>query len=386
MRIIRVSNAMLIDTNRLACRGQAMIEISRYILATMVAQTHLWPLGAAWTGNIAVFAFYTLSGYLMTRILNERYGFSARGTVAFLLNRVLRLWPAYLAILGLTLIALSFLPLSSFFSLIRMPTTLADIVTNLAILGQVTFDFRQWLPLAKPVVTSWSLSIELFSYVLLALYFARTPARLWAFVTVGAVAMAISTWYCAVGPNPAAYGPYCSQNRYGVLQAGFIPFAMGGLFYFHRDALRVWIKTNWLALIVLLIAGHAAMFLGNALTATIGPYLGIGVMFCLLAVWKEETASRTQDFFGRASYHLFIGHMPIAAILVTGLGLKAGSIFVFFATTAAALALSAGLVPMEHTINLVRQRISSSAPQGETHGHADPQARIGLPGIRRVER
>ena len=213
-----------------------MIEISRYILATMVAQTHLWPLGAAWTGNIAVFAFYTLSGYLMTRVLNERYGFSARGTVAFLLNRVLRLWPAYLAMLGLTLIALSFLPLSSFFSLIRMPTTLADIVTNLAILGQVTFDFRQWLPLAKPVVTSWSLSIELFSYVLLALYFARTPTRLWAFVAVGAVAMAISTWYCAVGPEPAAYGPYCSQNRYGVLQAGFIPFAMGGLFYFHRDA------------------------------------------------------------------------------------------------------------------------------------------------------
>jgi len=142
-----------------------MIEISRYILAAMVAQTHLWPLGVAWTASIAVFAFYTLSGYLMTRVLNERYGFTTRGTAAFLLNRVLRLWPAYLALLGLTLIALLFLPLSNFFFLIRMPTTLADIVTNLAILGQVTFDFRQWLPLAKPVVTSWSLSIELFSCV-----------------------------------------------------------------------------------------------------------------------------------------------------------------------------------------------------------------------------
>jgi peptidoglycan/LPS O-acetylase OafA/YrhL len=150
------------------------------------------------------------------------------------------------------------------------------------------------LPLAKPVVTSWSLSIALFSYVLLALYFARTRARLWAFAALGAVTMAISTWYCVAGPEPVAYGPYCSQNRYGVLQAGFIPFAMGGLFYFHRCALRIWIKTNWLALIVLLIAGHAAMFLGNAPTATIGPYLGIGVMLCLLAVWKEETASRTQ--------------------------------------------------------------------------------------------
>jgi peptidoglycan/LPS O-acetylase OafA/YrhL len=73
-----------------------MIEISRYILATMVAQTHLWPLRAVWTGNIAVFAFYTLSGYLMTRILNERYD-SVHEAQWRLLNRVLRLWPAYLA-------------------------------------------------------------------------------------------------------------------------------------------------------------------------------------------------------------------------------------------------------------------------------------------------
>jgi peptidoglycan/LPS O-acetylase OafA/YrhL len=278
-----------------------MIEISRYILATMVAQTHLWPLGAAWTGNIAVFAFYTLSGYLMTRVLNERYGFTPRGTVAFLLNRVLRLWPAYLAILGLTLIALLFLPLSNFFFLIRMPTTLADIVTNLAILGQVTFDFKQWLPLAKPVVTSWSLSIELFSYLLLALYFARSSIRLWAFAMIGAVAMGFSTWHCAVSAEPAAYGPYCSQNRYGVLQAGFLPFAMGRLFYFHRDTLSVWIKANWRVLIVLLIGAHAAMFLGDALSATIGPYLGIGVIICLLSVWPEGIASGAQDFFGRAS-------------------------------------------------------------------------------------
>src|SRR5690349_16222866 len=127
-----------------------MIEVSRYVLATIVAQAHLWPFAAIGTGNSAVFAFYTLSGYLMTRVLNERYGFSARGAVAFLLNRVLRLWPAYLVILGLTLIALLFLPLSNFVSLIRMPSTLADVVTNLAILGQVTFDFSQWLPLAKP--------------------------------------------------------------------------------------------------------------------------------------------------------------------------------------------------------------------------------------------
>jgi hypothetical protein len=72
--------------------------------------------------------------------------------------------------------------------------------------------------------------------------------------------MGISTWHCAVSAEPAVYGPYCSQNRYGVLRAGFIPFAMGGLFYFHRDTLSAWIKANWRVVIAVLIGAHAAMF------------------------------------------------------------------------------------------------------------------------------
>jgi peptidoglycan/LPS O-acetylase OafA/YrhL len=285
---------------------------------------------------------------------------------AFLLNRVLRLWPAYFAILALTLIALWFLPLQHFYPLIRFPTTPAEIIGNIAVLGQVTFDFVQWLPLAKPLVTSWSLSIEVFCYLLLAVYFARTPARLWAFAAMGAVAMGFSTWHCAVSADPSLYGPYCYQNRYGVLQAGFIPFAMGGLFYFHGRSMRGWINANWRVLIVLLVAGHAATFLGNAISATVGPYLGIGVMLCLLSIWNGQSGNNTQDFFGRASYHLFIGHMPIAAVLVTGLDLRQGSVFVFLGAVIVALALSLGLVPLERNINVMRQRIAKMRkPYGE---------------------
>jgi hypothetical protein len=76
--------------------------------------------------------------------------------------------------------------------------------------------------------------------------------------------------------------------------------------------------------------------------------------------------------------------MPIAAVLVTGLGLKAESIFVFLATAVVALALSTGLVPIERTINLVRQRISSSVPKDEIYGRADPQGHIGQPSTPQV--
>jgi peptidoglycan/LPS O-acetylase OafA/YrhL len=335
-----------------------MIELTRYILAAIVAQTHLWPLGSSWPASIAVFAFYTLSGYLMTRVLNERYGFSTRGMAAFLLNRVLRLWPAYFTILALTLVALQFLPLQNFFPLIRVPVTPVEIVGNVVVLGQVTFDFLQWSTLAKPAVTSWSLSIEVFCYVLLAMYFARTSKRLWAFAAIGAIAMGFSTWYCAVSPDPSRYGPYCFQNRYGVLQAGFIPFAMGGLFYFHDRSLSCRINANRCTLIVLLMAAHAVMLLGDVVSRTVAPYLGIGAMFVLLSIWDGKPGNNMQDFFGRASYHLFIGHMPIAAVLVTGLKLTQESLVVFLSATVVSLALSAGLVPIERYINITRLRIA----------------------------
>ncbi len=366
-----------------------MIEIARFILAAIVAQTHLWSLGMEWAGEISVFAFYTLSGYLMTRVLNERYGFTVRGTGAFLLNRVLRLWPAYLAIMALALIALRFLPLDNFFRLIRVPISPVEIVTNLTILGQVGFDYVQWLPLAKPLVTSWSLSIEIVSYLLLALFFAKSPARLWVFAGFGVIAMAMSTAWCAISPDPGAYGPYCFQNRYGVVQAGFVPFAFGGLYYFHRDAIADWIeKHRGLSVcllggtLVTILATEPAMaaigpmigipalatFSSARLTATVAPFIGIPLTWMLLSSAQDARATRAQDFFGRASYHLFIAHMPIAAVLATGLHIPTRSIVIYLATLAVALGFSVVLVPMERRINRVRQKVTLMAPPSSSPG------------------
>jgi peptidoglycan/LPS O-acetylase OafA/YrhL len=338
-----------------------MIEISRYVLAAMVAQTHLWPQGAGWTGQICVFAFYTLSGYLMTRVLNERYGCAIRGTAAFALNRVLRLWPAYLATMTLVLVALQFWPLQNFFCLIRTPASAADIITNATVIGQVGFDFVQWLPLAKPLVTSWSLSIEICCYLLLAVYFARSPARLWGFAGVGVVAMVLSTGWCATSANPAAYGPYCFQNRYGVIQAGFVPFALGGLYYFYRGAIAAWLTQHRLALIIAFLGALVAMFGSEVFRTTLGPFIGIPVMWTLLSLSQARSPTNLADFFGRASYHLFIAHMPLAAVLFSGLHFPPSTLLIYVATVLAALGLSGLLVPMERRINDVRRQIASAA-------------------------
>jgi peptidoglycan/LPS O-acetylase OafA/YrhL len=338
-----------------------MIEISRYVLAAIVAQTHLWPRGSDGLGQISVFAFYTLSGYLMTRVLNERYGFTIRGRAAFALNRVLRLWPAYLVIMTLALVALQFWPLQNFFFLIRTPTSTADIITNTTVIGQVTFDFVQWLSLAKPLVTSWSLSIEICCYLLLAVYFARSPARLWAFAGLGVVAMALSTGWCARSANPETYGPYCFQNRYGVIQAGFVPFALGGLYYFHRGAIAAWLAQHRLASIISFLAALAVMFGSELFRTTLGPFIGIPVVWTLLSLAQDRSPTNFADFFGRASYHLFIAHMPVAAVLFSAVHLPANTLLIYVATVLAALGLSGVLVPMERRINDVRRQIATTA-------------------------
>lgn len=348
-----------------------MIEISRYILAVAVAQTHLWPQGAEWTGQISVFAFYTLSGYLITRVLNTRYGFSWIGTSRFITNRILRLWPAYAAITILVLVALQVFSLANFYPFIRTPRSAVEIATAVTIVGQTTFDFLQRAPWAEPLATSWSLSIEVSCYLLLALYFAESPGRLFALLLLGLVGIAISTAQCASGGQVAAYGPYCFQARYGDVQAGFVPFACGGFYYFQQKAFVFWIGRYRTISIVALAAAGAAMFTGPALSATIGPYLGIPLTWMLLATATDARPIMLQDFFGRASYHLFIAHMPTAAVLATGLHLTPAGITIFVASLAVAFCLSAVLVPIERRINTMRQRVSSTTVGWHGQGRRD---------------
>lgn len=338
-----------------------MIEIVRYALALIVASTHLWPLGITWSGWQSVFAFYTLSGYLMTRVLHERYGFNASGTAAFLANRVLRLWPAYLIVVAATGLALQFYPLDTFFFSLTAPRSILEKVTTLTILGQVTFDFKYVIPLSRLAATSWSLSIEVTCYCLLAFYFAKSARRLTALAVLGVVGILLSTGYCWAEPSPY-YGPYCFQNRYSVLQAGFIPFAAGGLAYFYRPAMRRLLSSYWKWGVAILLGSEVLVIFSTFVSVTLGPFLGVFAILALLA-WHgaDGRPSATVDFIGRASYHLFIAHMSIAAILVVAFAQTVNTFRVFALSLGIALALSGLLVPLEWWLNRLRDRIARRA-------------------------
>jgi len=68
----------------------------RTTLALMVMVYHLCAEFLPF-GRYAVFGFYIISGYLMTLIMHERYGYDFRGRRSYCLNRALRLYPQYWA-------------------------------------------------------------------------------------------------------------------------------------------------------------------------------------------------------------------------------------------------------------------------------------------------
>jgi peptidoglycan/LPS O-acetylase OafA/YrhL len=337
-----------------------MIETIRFFLSTIVLEAHIWPLNVPWLAWQSVFAFYTLSGYLMTRVLNERYGFSWRGTAAFAANRILRLWPAYLVVATLSYVTLRLHLMSPTYGLLRLPATAIETITNITILGQVTFDYQFMAHLSVLVPNGWSLSIELFCYLLLALYFAVTPAGLRWLAAIGAVALTLSTVYCV--NSSGDYGPYCFQNRYGVLQAGFIPFALGGLIFFHGARLKPAIDKWAPTIAAAVLASLFVIYRVPALQFTIAPFVGaFGMAALLIYSFGRDFHNSVTEFLGRASYHLFISHWVLAAILIKLTGMRPGSLALMLCTLALALLLSCALVPMEHRIERWRRQIASRA-------------------------
>ena len=207
-----------------------MFGIYRYGLAFCVAISHLWGGMIGGPAAYAVWGFYCLSGYLMTLILNEKYGFSPRGLAKFAVNRALRIYPAYYVVCAGMFLLFYFIPETSakFLPNLRMPRTGQGWCYSLLLM--TTPDGHELLH------GSSALRVELWFYVAIALGLGRSRriAAAW-FIT----SVAYTLWLLAHRtPFP---------ERYVFIPACSLAFSLGSLIYHVRDRLPV-IKTPWAAL------------------------------------------------------------------------------------------------------------------------------------------
>lgn len=148
-----------------------MIGYARLSLALLVALSHAgWRWGGWNPGVIAVVGFYMISGMAMYALWHQKYQIYATSQIskaslvlAFYVDRLLRLWPAYLLVACLTAIWFWVHGIDSIF--LSRPATNLDIWNQLTILplNWYAWNDSDHFVLVPP---AWSLGAELQFYLL----------------------------------------------------------------------------------------------------------------------------------------------------------------------------------------------------------------------------
>lgn len=286
-----------------------MFGILRTLLACMVLFGHLtdqWQIG-----TYAVFAFYVISGYLMTVIMHESYGYSMQGRKHFATNRFLRLYPSYWAVLIISVAVLFFVGAEfagRYNDLIVLPASFREWASVFSMLYIAEFPNKVAPNLAP---TTWAITVELFFYLLICLGLSKTKLRtmIWLLASFAYVV------YCQVTQAPWPY-------KYFPIPAASLPFAIGAFIYFRKREGYLSISESWvtapLTLTVLLV--------GNAIATLIYPYYfqtGFYVSFFISILLCYELAmqrkwpglnAKCDKIIGDYSYPIYLMHWQIGLL------------------------------------------------------------------------
>ena len=310
----------------------------RLILAIFVVAQLIG--GAKYLGASAVQVFFILSGYLMTAIMVRTYGYSGSGFARFWINRVLRLYPVYFIVIGLTaaLVHVAGSDVTSGIVIaMAMPASGVEWLQNLTM---VYADIRPITVLPRLSPATWALTLELACYLLISLGVTRSLRTTQIWLAVGACYMVL-----------ALFGSGAPQHwGYSAIPAAFLPFAVGALIYHLRAGrTRVWQWVlAWLpddparALTRVMAPALVAIFLCTVLRA--GVFVATrselaGMMFYLLNIlpgavaviaaveWRAASprTRRLDKVCGDLAYPVYLAHWLVAvAIMVALPGLAEG--------------------------------------------------------------
>ena len=197
-----------------------MFGTYRTTLAVMVAIFHLGGLPVL--GGYAVFGFYILSGYLMTLIMNNNYGYSMEGGVKFALNRILRIYPIYWVSCIISLLLIFWQGdsyLISYQGNIRIPDDLKSVFKNIFLVFPYPYTSE-----ARLTPPSWALTVELFFYACIGLGLSKSKS-------ITLVWFIVSVLYVLI-INILGLG---WEYKYFIIPAASLPFSTGAVIFHYRD-------------------------------------------------------------------------------------------------------------------------------------------------------
>jgi peptidoglycan/LPS O-acetylase OafA/YrhL len=272
----------------------------RFFLAFLVVISHLWKDMIGGPAAYAVWGFYVLSGYLMTLVLNEKYGPSINGLKRYAYNRFLRIYPLYWAASALGLLALLILPslgivASTLNPAFNIPYSLADYWHNLTLIP--IFGGQNLL---TPV--SGALATEIGAYILMPFVaFSRLAAIL------GLILSLIANVKLGLTIDDFAMN---FATRYSSFLSCYIAFTFGSLTYHLRNHLAK-LQLPLLSVIIWII--HS--FLGvkfNLYPWLYGLYTSIPLSAWVAVSLLKMNTGKLDRILGDLSYPVYLFHSGVA--------------------------------------------------------------------------
>lgn len=286
-----------------------MFGIFRYLLALMVVVGHLSPSIGQYRGTYAVLGFYTLSGYLITLILKEKYGFSVSGKIRFILNRILRIYPTYFLFLAFSCALLLLFPSTSMeVGHMKMPASLSDWLSTITLIGLTHGNTPTFLALA------WTLAVEVFYYIFMSIFLCKSFKITLAWFCFSCVYVIWAFFISGDFWNAA----------YNSIAAGSIAFSTGALLYnFRKYFPKI---STWIVITIFIV------FITHAYTVYIiwgGPdktgfyasfILSTLVIVCLSSPNVDMASNKFKKIdktLGNLSYPIYLSHYPVAVVVST---------------------------------------------------------------------
>lgn len=294
----------------------------RIILATSVAFAHFGlPLGIL-TSDIAVQSFFVISGFYMALVLKEKY---APGSYRlFISNRLLRLFPAYLLVLALSLVVTG--RWKEIMSL-DIPAAAYFIVSQLLIIGQETYFFLivkdgglaltlqpvgipNLLYTFAPIPQAWTLALEIYFYLFAPLFVRRRPIVIASVLTASLVFRMGVQWLFGFSGDPWSYRLFPSEMALFCAGAlGYYVYASG------RDNRRA--RLNALLILISIL-----VFVCLAINKSQGFQSLPSILFLaivIIAVPRLFELSKNvgwDRYLGELSYPIYICHFLFGWILL----------------------------------------------------------------------
>ncbi len=359
----------------------------RFFLAFCVVNVHAGLLGVnLFPSDAAVQAFYVISGFYMAMVLNEKYNRVGTTYSDFILSRFFRIFPAYLLVSFLTIlvgvIAVFFFGIqippfshgNELFKKFGITSLIAFIFPQIFLIGLdaihfftldglgdlvFTKDFSEespqlWRSLVVP--QAWSLSVELYFYLLAPFIVRRSANFLFFIICISLFIRLVIAIFLESRFDPWSYRFFPSELMFFL--CGSLAYRLSNLTASRVDSWNIdFLKI--MTFFVILVAGLVGRYGLGGKMLFYSPF-AIGLLFFALpALFSFTKNIRFDRYIGELSYPLYISHMLVIWIadLIFTVRSMHWRLTVFFASISLAILIYELL---DRKVDLLRHNLFSN--------------------------